>query len=253
MADKHSDEQNRQQFERWLDGEKVSDEQQQSWHEDEQLADLHDASLWLKHQSECYQQRSVPDWNADKTFDYQGEKNSWFSWLHLSPGLSMAMSFAAIFMVLFKVELQFNEQGILLSFAGNQQQAFETRLELAMEQRLKQYDRDQQIIIANHFDDIQAKQRQDVTQLASYLIGASRQERKEDIGALVSYFSQQRSEDLTQNQQQLNKVVYQLSLQNEQSVQGSAIRRATYELNGPVSPGKDESGSLSELFKQEEK
>ena len=57
------------------------------------------------------------------------------------------------------------------------------------------------------------------------------------------------------NQQQLNQVVYQLSLQNSSGATDGSIRRALYEVNGdvPALPSQGKNESLSELFKQEEK
>jgi len=223
------------------------------WQDESQQKALEDTAAWLSHQAQCYKEHEVPQWDASSTFEFDDNKRSWLSRLGLtgfqvSPNLSMAMSVAAIFMVLFNVQLQFNEQGMLLSFATSEQQQTDklrSQLKAEFEQKLVAFSRDQQLVIASHFDDIQDKQREDVTQLASYLISASRQERKEDIGALVNYIKEQRNVDMSLNQQQLNEVLYRVSQQSSNmSFNEAKFRRASLTTE-PAEPSikslKDES------------
>lgn len=230
---------NKETFEKWLDGQSIDSNTEQQWHDGE-LKEHYETALRLKHQAECFEEQPVPQWDAGSTFAYKKEKKEWFGWMNVSPGLSMAMSVAAILMVLFRVELHFNDDGVLLSFAGGNKQ----NVEALMDEKIKQFGRDQQIIMASYVDDIQAQQQQDVTQLASYLVNANRAERKEEMGALVSFLKDQRDEDISLNQQKINNIVYSFS----QKANESTIRRASYE----TVLGKSEN-KLGNSVNQEEK
>ena len=222
----------------WLDGtlesKNVSQQMKQKWLEDPSLAPIYQAACMMEQKVAQTQDVEVPQWDASLTFvakpGAEGAINEpWYerlsAWFNPSPRLSMAFSIAALFMVLFKVEVQFIDGGVTVAFAEQNQAQIKAQLEQQFEQRLIQYDREQQILIANYFNDVQAKQQQDVTQLASYLINSSRQERKEDLGALVSYFNEQRIDDINLNQQQLSKIIRQMQQQNAQGT----IKRASYQ------------------------
>jgi hypothetical protein len=208
-------------FEKWLDDHCVDRQTEQNWHHDEQLKDHYETGLWLKHQAECFEEQPVPKWDAEATFQVKKEKKDWFGWLNMSPSLSMAMSLAAILMVLFRVELHFGDNGVLLTFAGDSR----ADMQQLVDEKLTQFSRDQQIVLANYVDDIQAQQQQDVTQLASYLINASRQERKEEISELVTYLKVQRNEDMSLNDQKLSNIVYRINQANGKDM----IQRVSYE------------------------
>jgi hypothetical protein len=205
---------NKDEFEKWLDDHPVdhqqNQQQSQQWLEDEQLKIHYETSLHLKHQAECFEEQVVPKWDRESTFEIDRTAKAWFGWLNISPSLSMAMSIVAIMMVLFKVELQFDENGILLTFAGDSR----TNMTTLVDEKFKQFRRDQHIIMANYVDDIQSQQQQDVTQLASYLVNSSRQERKEEMGELVSFLKLQRTEDISLNELKLRNIVYRMSEAN---------------------------------------
>lgn len=211
----------KQTFEDWLDGKTVDSPTEQSWHDNDELKDHYETGLWLKHQAQCYSEESVPQWDAESTFAFKKEQKDWFGWLRVTPQLSMAMSVAAILMVLFRVELQFNDDGVLLSFAGNSSQ----KMDALMDEKIKRFGRDQQIVLASYMDDIQAQQQQDVTQLASYLVNASRTERKEEMGALVSYLKDQRDEDMSLNQHKMRNIIYSLNGRTT----GATMQKAAYD------------------------
>ena len=230
----------------WLDGKAVDESVKARWLEDQQLSAIYLAASQVQQRVKEQPSLEVPHWDAESTFVSRGEtwQQKLLSWFNPSPRLSMVFSIAALMMVIFKVELQIDDGKMTIAFAGDSQASLRFELEQQFEQRLVAYSRDQQILIANYFDDIQAKQQQDVTQLASYLINASRQERKEDIGAVVNYFNQQRDEDLNLNQQQLNQVVYQMQ---QQQGWGSNVRRVnmqqfdnTKEINSNLSTEEEQ-------------
>lgn len=229
----------------WLEGQSVDESMKLRWLDDEKLAPIYQAACMMEQKIDDVSEVEVPNWDAQSTFVSHGPtwQQKVSAWFNPSPRLSMAFSIAAVFMVLFKVEVQFDDGGVKVAFANQNQASIEAELTKQFEQRLVQYDREQQILIANYFDDIQSQQQQDVTQLASYLITASRQERKEDMGALVSYFNEQRSEDINVNQQQLSKLMLQLQQQNT----SNPIRRASLQSFESV---KDTNSTLSNQKEQ---
>lgn len=210
---------NKDAFEDWLDGKAVDKQSEQAWLQDEQLNDDFETSLWLKHQAECFEEQEVPQWDRQTTFERP--KKDWFSWLKVSPGLSMAMSVAAILMVLFRVEIHFNDDGMLLTFAGDRSKQMQT----LVDEKLRSFGRDQQIIMANYVDDIQARQQEDITQLASYLVTTGRKERQEEITELVTYLKVQRDDDISLQQQQLSNIIYNI----QQPQQTQRLQRVSYD------------------------
>jgi hypothetical protein len=224
----------KQDFELWLDGigldgagldgESINSQNEQQWQQDETLAGDYETSLWLKHQAACFEQQAVPDWNREATFDYQQQPSNgrnWFSWLSISPNLSIAMSLAAILMVLFRVEIHFNDNGLLLTFASDSSKQMQT----LVDDKFKDFGRDQQIIMANYVDDIQTEQRDNIAQLATYLVTSNREERQEEMGDLVHYLKTQRDDDLSLQQQQLTNVLYNLNPQPT----STGFKRVSYE------------------------
>jgi hypothetical protein len=227
---------NKEAFEQWLDGKTVERENEQNGHDDEQLEGYFETSLWLKHQAEYFEEQPVPEWDRGATFNpgiHKSEaKRDWLSWLRVPPGVSMAMSVAAILMVLFRVEIHFGDNGLLLTFAGDSAR----QTQLMMDEKLREFGRDQQIIMANYVDDIQTQQRDGITQLATYLVDTSRQERKEDMHELVSFLNVQRDDDLSLQQLQLNNVIYNI---NQQTVRPS-LKRVSFDPNATPISNKEE-------------
>ncbi|GLX79360.1 hypothetical protein tinsulaeT_27000 [Thalassotalea insulae] len=175
--------------------------------EGNQTSDEHhfaDDNLWqerqavanhLAHHADTTEQKGVPAWDRGATF--VNEKPAWWQWQGLS-AFSFAFSCLAIAMVLLKVELVVKPEGIMLSFAGNhQQQQLQQEQQLAamLDQRLQAFASEQQVVLANYAADIKVKQQQSNLELASYIMGASRQERKEDIADFIKYINEQWSDD----------------------------------------------------------
>lgn len=213
-------------FEKWLDGEKVDDQTIERWQHDESLKDHYETGLYLKHQADCYEQSEVPNWNREATFGFDKKPTNWFAWLNVSPALSLSMSLAAILMVLFKVELQVNEQGIMLAFGASSEAAVIAEVD----RRLSQFSADQQIAMANYVDDIQAQQKQDVAQLATYLVQSSREERREDMAELVTYLNDQRDDDMSLQNRRISNILFQV----KQSSGDTGFKKASFE--GPSNP-----------------
>ncbi len=109
--------------------------------------------------------------------------------------MSMAFSMFAMALVLFKVELVFQPEGVLLSFSGSASENQDAKMSALVDLRLKEFAAEQQVVLANYATDIQGKQQDSNLQLATYIMGASRQERKEDMTDFIQYINEQRQDE----------------------------------------------------------
>ena len=183
------------QFSDWLDNKSSNQENTQA----DEVFDVEDewqqratTAQYVAHQASITPEQSVPHW--DRATAFTDDKQPWWQWSGL-PAMSMAFSFLAIGLVLFKVELVIQPEGILLSFAGNQQVAEQNKVAQLVDVKLKEFAAEQQVVLANYATDFTAKQQGSNLQLASYLLGATRQERKEDMNDFISYINDQRKDE----------------------------------------------------------
>jgi hypothetical protein len=188
MSDKKVLEQELQ-FANWLDGKsndvELSDDS--NWRERKSTADF------IEHQVTMSNEVDVPSW--DRASGFQSDKQPFWQWRGL-PVLSMAFSMFAMALVLFNVELVMKDDGILLSFGGNNLQQQDKKITQLVDEKLRGFAQEQQVVLANYAADIKEQQQDSNLQLASYIIGASRQERKEDISDFIQYINAQRKDEL---------------------------------------------------------
>lgn len=177
-----------QQFINWLDGESLNPDLEK----DEQWLKRVQTANFIAHQAENSSSQKVPDWDRGATF--VSDKNPWWQYKGL-PALSMALSIFAVALVLFKVELVVKPEGVLLTFSGSEHINQEEKVLSMVDQRLKEFAAEQQVVLTNYAVDIQVKQQDNNLQLASYIMGASRQERKEDITDFIQFFNEQRKDE----------------------------------------------------------
>lgn len=137
-------------------------------------------------------QQDVPNW--DRSAGFQVEEKQWWQWSGL-PLTSMAFSFFALVMVLFKVEIVVQPEGVMLSFAGQSKNSQEQKLVALIDHKLKAFASEQQVLLANYTADQAVKQQDNNLQLASYIMSTSRQERKEDFGDFVKHINAQRKDE----------------------------------------------------------
>ena len=187
-------------FERALSDKDIS-EQDKAWQQ--RLF----AANQMGYQAEMLPEQEVPNWDREATF--ASEKQPWWQWSGL-PALSMAMSFFAIALVLFKVELVVQPEGVLLSFAGSAQQGQQRQMEQMVDRKLQEFASEQQVVLANYAADIKSKQQDSNLQLASYILDTSRQERKEDMTDFIKYLNEQRKDEMLEQRikfQQLEQAI----------------------------------------------
>lgn len=190
-----------QQFERWLDG-KLSPSQQREFEQQceqhPEMAARMQAARAFMHQASHTEQQPVPNWNREATFEAAYVTPSRWQW---QSGLSMAMSFVAICMVLFKVDIQVTDGSFTVSFAGKQQ---EQRIAQLVNERVDAYEQQQQLAMKDLSQQLFDQQKETNAQLSNYLITANREERREDFVELIKYINDQRSDDQLYYAKQLN-------------------------------------------------
>lgn len=188
-----------QQFSAWL--ESKTNQQSTQDRSDSQEAFNASEDLWrdrqktanyLAHQSEVISEQKVPNWDRSSTFI--SDQKPWWQWSAL-PAMSFAFSCFAIALVLLKVELIVKPEGVMLSFADSAKASQAEDVEKLIDQKLQTFASEQQVILANYAADIKVKQQDSNLQLATYVIGASRQERKEDMNDFIKYINQQRADE----------------------------------------------------------
>jgi hypothetical protein len=158
---------------------------------------------FLAHQASLMQEHSVPNWDRGEAFSH--EKQAWWQWQGL-PAMSMAFSVLAIALVLFKVELVVQPEGVLLSFAGADKQLQQNQVVQLLDEKLQDFAAEQQVVMANYVSDLSSKQQETNLQLASYLMGATRMERQQDIADFVSYINAQRQDDQLEQKIQYQQI-----------------------------------------------
>lgn len=200
---KYQDTDQEKAFTQWLEngakGEAFSQESEQSnvWKNRAKVAQS------IAHHADVTAEVDVPKWNRDATFE--SEKKSWWQWQGL-PAMSFVFSLFAMSLVLFKVEVVVQEEGFMLSFAGSHQANQQQQIAQLIDQKLQSFASEQQVILANYASDIKVKQQESNLQLASYIMGASRQERKEDMSEFIKYINEQRADDKFDQQLQIERL-----------------------------------------------
>ena len=191
-----------QAFADWLDDKSVDYSSENYSSEDEPLWQQRKNTVnALEHQVAMSTDEKVPEW--DRASGFESDKTPFWQWRGL-PAISMAFSILALALVVFKVELVVQDNGVLLSFAGSNNKLQEQNLAKLVDQRLQSFAQEQQVVLANYAADIKVKQQDNNLQLASYIMGASRQERKEDLGDFIQYINAERKDELLEQ-----KIKYQ--------------------------------------------
>lgn len=154
----------------------------------------------------------LPAWDKNATF-IAPDKPKWWQWQGL-PVVSMAMSAAAMVMVLSGFSVQVEDGRMTMGF-GQVQPKGPTEAEVAalVAERINDYQQANQAMFTQYVNALQQQQQDSSTQLAQYLLTSSRQERREDFAELVQFINQQRDDDqryyarqLTQLQREINAI-----------------------------------------------
>ena len=154
----------------------------------------------------------MPAWDKNATF-IAPDKPKWWQWQGL-PAVSMAMSAAAMVMVLSGFSVQMEDGRVTMGFGQNMPSGpSEAEVAALVADRINDYQQANQAMFTQYVNALQQQQQESSTQLAQYLLKSSRQERREDFAELVQFINQQRDDDqryyarqLTHLQREINAI-----------------------------------------------
>ncbi len=144
--------------------------------------------LQLYQMSHEWQQQEVPEWHRTRyAVRPPIKQNSWLNWA------SMATSSLAILMVVFQLEINTGDQGLTISFGGNQA---ESKIENMVEQQLASYKKTQEKLFEVKLKTaLEQQDNRTKLRLANW-IEKNRDERQQDIKFVMTGWQSQRYEDL---------------------------------------------------------
>jgi len=177
------------------------------------------------------EEQEVPKWHRAAAFE-QGfaseeyQQLPWWQWRGM-PALSMACSAIAVALVLvfFKPTVEFDKQAFtaLVDEQVNKRLAEQTSKEMIrpmdetvaalVDLKLREFAAEQQVILANYRADMSGKQQSNNLQLASYILEASRKERKEDIGDFIGFINAQRKDEQLEQKIKYQQLEREISFQ----------------------------------------
>ncbi|WP_068545634.1 anti-sigma factor family protein [Thalassotalea crassostreae] len=223
------------QFQLWLDG-KLDAEQavqfEQSIEDNAELKQRLAMARYLEQQVHCIAQEDVPAWDRESTFST--DKSPWWQWQGL-PVLSFTSSVFAIMLVIFNVQFISTEQGYAVNF-GHQEQQTAKDVNTLIEQQLGDFAKEQQVVMTNFVSDLKQSQTDNNLKLASYLMSTTRQERQQDISAVVKFVNEQRDDDLLDQKLRLQKLEYNLQTQSFNTMTSPVTLQNT---NYPIDNSKE--------------
>ncbi len=190
---------------KWLDGELSAQERQrfeQLCLEEGAFAKRVEAANQFTLAAEQFEQVAVPEWNKDATFFNSPAALPWWR-LPWMPVASMAMSVAAMVMVLSGFHVQVTNGKMTLGFERGPDEQVINQL---VADRLDEYKESNQLLLTQYMDAMARQQQENGAQLTQYLLSSSRQERREDFAELVKFINQQRNDDQRFYARQINNL-----------------------------------------------
>ena len=118
--------------------------------------------------------------------------------------LSLATSFAAICLVVFRVQVITNDEGYHITFGGQTEQVAYKKY---ANNYLDDLQAEQVAYLEHRFLEFENQQLQQNQLVLTSALEFNRDERKQDLNQLTSYFLQQRSSDLVNTQTQYKQIL----------------------------------------------
>ncbi|NVJ60416.1 MAG: zf-HC2 domain-containing protein [Gammaproteobacteria bacterium] len=162
--------------------------------------DLYQSAVETQQLERNWQQQAVPSWHRTKFAVAQPAKNS-FGW---GNRLSFAMSFFAIALVLFQVNVTSNNEGFSISFGGNNNKAV---IAEAVTEQFNQLASQQADYIDARFEEQNIQRINDNKEMLETLMTSNRKERRQDLNILMASWLQQRDLDQKSLNQRVDNVV----------------------------------------------
>ncbi len=183
----------------------------------EALSTLNTLNLGKQH----WQDEPVPEWHRTGYLARRQRSNQ--GWL---PWFSMATSFAAILLVLFRVEIVTTTDGLHIGFG-------ESTTKVAMAQQsndqLDAWREELQAYVGHRLLEYENAQLRRDQQLVTTMLQVNTQQRREDLSQLTTFLAQQRNQDieLTQSQYQ---ALFEIQDQDRQQLQQlyASLNKETY-------------------------
>jgi len=141
----------------------------------------------------------IPNWHRTAFAARVPHKpTNWMNWI------SLATSMAAIFLVVFRIQIVSNTDGYQVSF-GEQidKVAFRTQAEAYLDD----WQIEQTAYLDHRFLEFENQQLQQNQQVMTAALDYSRDERRKDLNQLTNYFVQQRSKDRNKSQAQYRQLI----------------------------------------------
>jgi hypothetical protein len=153
----------------------------------------------LRYGQQQWMDEEVPTWNRSAYISRAKPKNThWMNWV------SLATSFAAICLVVFRVQVISNDEGYHISFGEQTEQVAFKRY---ANNYLDDLQSEQVAYLEHRFLEFENQQLQQNQLVLTSALEFNRDERKQDLNQLTSYFLQQRSSDLVNTQSQYNQIL----------------------------------------------
>ena len=139
-----------------------------------------------------WQDEEIPNWHRTAfAARVQHKSTDWMNWL------SMATSMAAIFLVVFRIQVVSNADGYQVSFG---EQIDKVAFRKQAESYLDDWQMEQAAYLDHRFLEFENQQLQQNQQIMTAALDFNRDERHKDLNQLTSYFVQQHSIDKAKSQ-----------------------------------------------------
>ena len=200
-------------FPDYLDG-SVSDSQRQkvidALDSSIELQQMLDSYRELKQGQQQWQEEEIPHWHRSAFLPRPRAKQyNWMNWI------SMSTSVAAIFLVVFQVQITSTADGVSINFnqQGNQAGFDKTAADFLADWKIEQT-----AYIDNRLLEYQNLQLKENQQVLTSALEYNRDQRRQDLNQLTSYFLQQRSSDLNKSQTQF-RMLLDSQLEDKQAIE----------------------------------
>lgn len=141
----------------------------------------------------------VPEWHRTAfAARVQHKSTNWMNWI------SFATSMAAIFLVLFRIQIVSNSDGYQVSFG---EQTDKVTFRRQADAYLDDWQAEQIAFIDHRLLEFENQQLQQNQQVMTAALDFTRDERRNDLNQLTSYFLQQRTKDRVRSQSQYRHLV----------------------------------------------
>lgn len=192
----------------WMEGHLTTSQREQFEHlmaNDPDFSKRVETSHFLSMQAQDINPLDVPEWNKEDAFPIFKQRR-WWQWEGF-PALSTVLSVVAVMLVLLKVEFAFENEGLMISFAGKGRQQ---EIERTVAERLKQFEQQQAAYLLDNLAQIRQDQQIANASISQYVINTSREERRDEFAEFIQFINQQRSDDQLFYTRQINRLEAQL-------------------------------------------